>query len=131
MLVTLIAERKVARSATRPATEKTRDARLRFVVEQDRNKTAVAFLVINIVVEKNAFPIDALSFLWRYMAFESPSVLGRADANDELRMLDAGHLVTPSRPVHNLFVVELVEFDVDAVASQRKRQRKHSLTVFR
>ena len=67
----------------------------------------------------------------RDVAVDAATTFGRADTEHEVIEFAASLLVAPTRPIDDLFAVELVELDVDTVCSQRLRESQHSRTVLR
>src|SRR5439155_24765546 len=106
VLAARISKRELSHSAMRPSTQEARDARFRLVADEYRNETAVALFIVKIIVEEAAFPMNAFALFGRHFAFDAPPIFRRADADHEVRMLAAGLLVAPARPVHNFLVVE-------------------------
>ena len=51
LLVAGIGQREISQATKRPSAKETDDAGFRFIVEQHRNQAAIAFLIIQVVVE--------------------------------------------------------------------------------
>ena len=60
----------------------------------------------------------------------TPLVFGATYADDKVRMVTTDLLAAPSWPIDDVFIVKLVEFDVDAVASQRPREIQYTRAMF-
>ena len=73
--------------------------------------------------------MDPFPSFRRDAAFDAASILGGADAQHEVVELAAGLPIAPARPVDDLRAVELVEFDLDAVRTERLRESQHSRSV--
>ena len=120
--IAVILQRKTADAAEGPATQHLDDARIRLIVEQHRDETAVALLVVQLRLQQRAFPVHALALRRRHLALDAGAVLGRADADHEIRLLRVHLLATPVRPVDDGLGVVSVDFDDGTVRAQRLRE---------
>jgi len=104
-----------------PPSEEARYAWFGLFVEKNRDNAPVALLVVDVIIEKAAFPVDAPSFLGRYVAFDAPAILDSANADDQVRTFSTDLVIAPAGPVDDLGFVELVKFNIDAMVAQRNR----------
>jgi len=113
LLIARISGVKITNATKRPTAKKTRDGAFRFVIEKHWDKTPIALGIVGITFQKGSFPIDTFTLFWGKITVDSPGVLPRANTKHEIRALRTGLLIAPPRPVHDLVLMKLVEFDVD------------------
>ena len=99
--------------------------------QQDGDEPLVALFVVEVAVDDPALPEDTAAFVRRHLILDPLPVDSGANHQDEIGILGAESLLTPTRPAERRADAVLVQFHVHALGTEGVSQLEHRLCVLR
>jgi hypothetical protein len=98
-------------------------------VEDHREKSSFALLVVDVIVDDVPFPEDATALVRRDLSLDALEVRLRADDENELGALRSKLLLAPSRPTLGRSGLVLIDLGLDALSAKLIGERQDPLGV--